>query len=133
MSPLDDNVPSVHVPKLAQAVEKRFVAGRFGGGGGGAETPYDGDLPRLLRRCGKAKRKEQSAKRKTNHLFPHKFSPISCSALCAMRLALCYLITRSARASTDCGIVRPIRFAALRLITDLNFLGRSTEVSKGID
>jgi hypothetical protein len=37
-----------------------------------------------------------------------------------------YWITSSARASTDGGIVRPRAFAALRLITNSNLVGRST-------
>ena len=37
-----------------------------------------------------------------------------------------YLITLSARASTSGGIVRPICFAVLRLITNSNLVGCST-------
>ena len=43
-----------------------------------------------------------------------------------------YLITLSARYSTDCGIVKPICFAALRLITKSNFIGCSTGRSPGL-
>ena len=43
-----------------------------------------------------------------------------------LRNAVSYLITLSARASIDCGIVRPICFAVLRLITSSNFVGCST-------
>ena len=42
-----------------------------------------------------------------------------------------HLITLSTRYSTDSGIVRPICFAVLRLITSSNFIGRSTGRSAG--
>jgi hypothetical protein len=42
------------------------------------------------------------------------------------------LITLSARNSTDCGIVTPICFAVLRLITSSNFVGCSTGRSAGL-
>src|SRR6266850_4940111 len=43
-----------------------------------------------------------------------------------------HLITLSARASTLGGIVKPICFAALRLITNSNFVGCSTGRSAGL-
>ena len=43
-----------------------------------------------------------------------------------------YLITLSARTSTFGGIVRPICFAVLRLITNSNFVGCSTGRSAGL-
>src|SRR5688572_30816571 len=43
-----------------------------------------------------------------------------------------YLITRSARASTFGGIVRPICLAVLRLMTNSNFFGCSTGMSPGL-
>jgi hypothetical protein len=43
-----------------------------------------------------------------------------------------YLITLSALASTFCGIVTPICFAVLRLITSSNFVGCSTGKSAGL-
>ena len=43
-----------------------------------------------------------------------------------------HLITLSALASTFCGIVRPICFAVLRLITSSNFVGCSTGRSAGL-
>jgi len=43
----------------------------------------------------------------------------------------CYLMTRSARASTLGGIVRPICLAVLRLINSSNFVGCSTGRSAG--
>src|SRR5262245_21172649 len=42
-----------------------------------------------------------------------------------------YLITLSARNSTDCGIVTPICFAVFRLMTSSNFVGCSTGRSAG--
>jgi hypothetical protein len=43
-----------------------------------------------------------------------------------------HLITLSARASTFCGIITPICFAVLRLMTSSNFLGCSTGRSAGL-
>ena len=43
-----------------------------------------------------------------------------------------YLMTRSARTSTFGGIVRPICFAALRLMMSSNFIGCSTGRSAGL-
>ena len=43
-----------------------------------------------------------------------------------------YLITLSARYNSDCGIVTPICFAVLRLITNSNFVGCSTGRSAGL-
>src|SRR5205814_2049243 len=40
-------------------------------------------------------------------------------------------ITSSARASNDCGTVRPSALAVLRLITNSNFVGCSTGISDG--
>ena len=61
---------------------------------------------------------------------------LSCAALssatpCRFIPALS-LITLSARASTSGGIVRPICFAALRLMTNSNFVGCSTGKSAGL-
>ena len=44
----------------------------------------------------------------------------------------CYLITRSALASTLGEIVRPIRLAVLRLMTNSNFVGCSMGSSAGL-
>src|SRR5215467_8129989 len=44
----------------------------------------------------------------------------------------CHLMTLSARYTTDCGIVRPICLAVLRLITNSNFVGCSTGRSAGL-
>src|SRR5262249_33383989 len=43
-----------------------------------------------------------------------------------------YSITRSARASSDGGIVSPSAFAVLRLMTSSNFVGCSTGRSAGL-
>ena len=49
------------------------------------------------------------------------------------RVGFChYLISLFARASTSGGIVRPICFAVLRLITSSNFVGCSTGRSAGL-
>ena len=42
-------------------------------------------------------------------------------------LEISHLITLSALYSTDCGIVSPICFAVLRLITNANFIAASTQ------
>ena len=42
-----------------------------------------------------------------------------------------YSITSSAVASSDCGMVRPISFAVLRLITSSNLVGACTGMSAG--
>ena len=52
-------------------------------------------------------------------------------APCPQLRATCYFMTLSARASTFGGIVRPICLAALRLITNSNFVGCSTGKSAG--
>src|SRR5262249_50868255 len=46
-------------------------------------------------------------------------------------LAALHSITSSARARNDSGIVRPIAFAVLRLMTSSNFVGCSTGMSFG--
>ena len=43
-----------------------------------------------------------------------------------------YWITSSARASADCGMVRPRSLAVFRLITNSNFVGCSTGKSAGL-
>src|SRR5215475_7455837 len=76
------------------------------------------DFLRLLRRRGKAKRKEHSEKSKTKDVG----STITCF----------HLITLSALTSTFGGIVRPICFAAFRLMMNSNFFGCSTGSSSGL-
>jgi hypothetical protein len=52
--------------------------------------------------------------------------------LSGFAIVLPHLITLSARTSTFGGIVRPICFAVLRLITSSNFVGCSTGRSAGL-
>ena len=85
----------------------------------------------LLRLGGQAKRKEQSAKSKDRDYFLHVFSALSHHSTLYTRPSS-HLITLSARASTFGGIVRPICFAALRLIINSNFVGCSTGKSAGL-
>src|SRR5207237_7583930 len=49
-----------------------------------------------------------------------------CAAKKCDELAPVHSITSSARASSDCGTVRPSAFAVLRLITNSNLVGCST-------
>ena len=70
--------------------------------------------------------KAHSAKRKTDDVISHKFSPVSYALLLAPCPLQFFTITLSALASTFGGIVRPICFAVLRLITSSNFVGCST-------
>ena len=86
------------------------------------------------------------------HVCPHLCAPCTDNAACQRRRALravgcmrlfgtCWKpregprldhwITWSARASTDCGIVRPRALAALRLMTSSNFVGCSIGRSPG--
>jgi hypothetical protein len=58
-------------------------------------------------------------------------NPESKTSSCCL-VPTAYLITRSARASTFGGIVRPICFAVFKLITNWNLLGRSTGRSPGL-
>src|SRR2546422_8999482 len=55
-----------------------------------------------------------------------------CPQSSALVTHFCHLITLSALASTFGGIVRPICLAALRLITNSNFVGCSTGRSAGL-
>src|SRR5262249_16845437 len=88
------------------------------------------DLLRLLRLGGCAKCKEHGAKSKHGDFSLHVF-PCSLHSSLDTR-PFFHLITLSARASTLGGIVRPICFAVLRLITNSNFIGRSTGRSAGL-
>ena len=87
------------------------------------------DLRRLLRVGGQAKRQERGAKSKNRDYFLHVF--VIASIHSTSSLAPSHLITRSARNSTDCGIVRLSAFAVFRLITNSNFVGCSTGRSAG--
>ena len=55
-----------------------------------------------------------------------------CSQKLAALVEQAYSMTRSARTSTDGGIVRPSAFAVLRLIANSNFVGCSTGRSAGL-
>src|SRR5262249_7523205 len=91
------------------------------------KIPYPRDFLRLLCLGGNAKRMEHGAKCKDRDFSRHVF-------LCSFHstLAPSHLITLSALASTFGGIVRPICLAALRLITNSNFVGCSTGSSAGV-
>src|SRR5215831_17469628 len=82
-------------------------------------------LLRLARRNGQQDNCEQTEP----DLSPHPFSRF---ILSFSFLLLPYLITLSARYRTDCGIVRPICFAILRLMMNSNFVGCSTGKSAGL-
>src|SRR5262245_19072720 len=92
------------------------------------QKPDPGNLAgRLLRVGSKGKRKEHGAKSKERDCFLHLFFSVSMYSTPAPS----HLITLSARNSTDCGIVRLSAFAVFRLITNSNFVGRSTGNSAG--
>src|SRR6266545_4420171 len=61
--------------------------------------------------------------------FSHSLSPNLKSAIENLK---CHLMTRSARASTFGGIVRPICFAVFRFMMNSNFVGCSTGRSAGL-
>ena len=105
---------------------------RHAGSSACVQETYAANFSCLLRAGGNAKRKEPSAKRKDKDFLSHEFPPQCFEAPCSLPLAPCYLITRSARASTFGGIVRPIRFAVFKLITNSNFVGRSTGISPAL-
>ena len=67
-----------------------------------------------------------------NQFNPDWFQALKNEAEKSSRSKNIYLITLSARYSMDCGIVRPICFAVLRLITSSNFVGCSTGRSAGL-
>src|ERR671923_2773352 len=94
-----------------------------------------GNAKRKEHRAHEAKRKAHGAKSKDIAVFHYEFLRTVLS-VCATRFTLyallAYLITRSARASTFGGIVRPICFAVVRLITNSNFIGCSTGSSVGL-
>src|SRR5215475_12736388 len=82
-------------------------------------------LPRVGKRSSQQDNCEQTEPDLSPHRLPRFILPFSF-------LLLPYLITLSARYSTDCGIVRPICLAALRLIMKSNFFGCSTGRSAGL-
>src|SRR5213593_2707404 len=89
------------------------------------------DFLRLLRLSFYAKRKEQSVKCKKKDFLAHD-SVLVFAGLQSLTFDLCHLITLSALAKTFGGIVRPICFAAFRLMINSNFVGCSTGKSAGL-
>src|SRR5215510_14071527 len=87
-------------------------------GSGAAEITHPRNFLCLLRLGGCAKREQ----RRDEFSIAYCLSPVASS----------HLITLSARYSTDCGIVRPISFAVFKLITNSNFICRSTGRSSGL-
>ena len=78
--------------------------------------------------AGKQSAKSMAQRERTDEFVLHVFS---LSRSTCTRTRLSHLITLSARYSTDCGIVSPICFAVLRLMTSSNFIGCSTGRSAG--
>src|SRR5262249_38823304 len=99
-----------HVPESAQTLAKRLPFRAVGG----AENADPPDLPRRLRLGGERHEEEQRSRASEELATVH------------------YWITSSARASTDCGIVRPSALVVLRLITSSNFVGCSMGRSPGL-
>src|SRR5262249_2287239 len=97
--------------------------------GANKQDAYPGNFLRLLRLGGQAKRIEQGAKSKDCD-FPLHVFPCSLHSTLLTRPSF-HLMTLSALASTFGGIVRPICFAAFKLITNSNFVGCSTGRSAG--
>src|SRR5262249_48542830 len=120
---LDGDILSLDPSKLAQLLPERLQADRATGSSGILQETYAGDFPCLLRLGGNAKRTEHGGKDKDSDFFLH-------AALLTRPSS--HLITLFALASTSGGIVRRICFAAFRLITNSNFVGRSTGRSAGL-
>src|SRR5262249_41662143 len=74
ISPLNNHVFSLHVPKLAQTLPECFDAGQVSGWGGSTYVPYPRDFLRLLRLGGQGKRKEHGARVRTMIFFFISFS-----------------------------------------------------------
>ena len=73
---LDRNRLALDIAALAQSLAKCLDALEMSGGSGTQKTDSR-DFRRLLRLRGRAKRQEQSAKRKKNDVPSHMFSPVS--------------------------------------------------------
>src|SRR5262249_38417217 len=129
ISVLNDYVLSLDPSALAQSLLERPMPRHGIGSREWRKNAYPGDLFRLLRLSGKAKRKEHGAKRKDSDFSLHVF-PCSLHSTLLTRPSF-HLMTLSALASTFGGIVRPICFAAFKLITNSNFVGCSTGRSAG--
>jgi hypothetical protein len=110
---LDDNVFSFDVPQLAQSPTKCIDADRVTGSRPTAEKSYPRDFGWLLR-SGREWRTENGSARDGDERSPIHHS-----------------ITRSARSSSDCGIVRPRALAVFKLMTNSNLLGCSIGRSPG--
>src|SRR5262245_31671343 len=82
-SPFNDNVFSLHVAKLAQALAECLGAGRHRGMGGSSEPPYSGTSRRLLRQRGIARRKKHGTERQKNNLVTHRSLLTFCLMPCA--------------------------------------------------
>src|SRR5262245_37724028 len=93
--------------------------------GANKQDAYPGNFLRLLRLGSCGMRNEHGAKSEAKDVG---FLTIAC---CLVPNACFHLITLSALASTFGGIVRPICFAVLRLMTSSNFVGCSTGRSAG--
>ena len=90
--------------------------------------PIRGTLAGCCASAGRTVGGRTVSSRQTTILLTISFAPF---VYCLLLTARCHLMTRSALASTLGGIVRPICFAALRLITSSNFVGCSTGRSAG--
>src|SRR5262249_17410823 len=120
-SVFDGDVLSLDPAKFVQLLPERFHEDRHAGSSAIIEETYAEDFRWLLRLGGKTKWKRKSEESKARNFSIHHVSS-----------RLLHLITLSARASTFGGIVRPICFAALRLIINSNFIGCSTGRSAGL-
>ena len=75
----------------------------------------------------------EKIKERFMRFFDHVLVPDFRISYCRLIAScLCYLITLFARSSTRTGIVRPICFAALRLMTNSNFVACCTGKSAGL-
>src|SRR5262249_54987905 len=76
---------------------------------------------------------EPNAVHRSTHLRPRRHAPNERGAQTDKKFPACaHSITSSARASSDCGTVRPSAFAVFRLITSSKLVGRSTGRSAGL-
>jgi hypothetical protein len=100
------------------------------GATGRINEPYLRDFLRLLRLGCRARRREHGARRITFLVIGA--GPAFFSDLRPLTSDLYHRITLSALANTLGGIVRPICFAAFRLMMNSNFIGCSTGRSAGL-
>src|SRR5262249_32844066 len=109
---LNGDVPALHIPEGTQRSPEDFDVRRGKGLGGAKEESDPVDLRRL--RLGSERRGEEGERASDERSSIH------------------YSMISSARANTDCGIVRPRALAVLRLMTSSNFVGCSTGRSAGL-